>query len=329
MGVLPVPVTQHANFEVWAGTETVYVVNDNDGQLFTFEKMSQEETWATRGALASVGISNAAFDAAAASDPRALASVKSTDVMVVGIRNWPVGIRTSPAGDQGLGPRAALYSFGFLARRAASDRLDIHERELKVGLRVLRSPTGSVTGQVFVSDSLENGAGYSSLLGQPAEAEALIRYVVGQGDTTFYDFLVSPQHLGPSPSACFTSCPDCLRDFSNLSYHSILDWRLGLDVARLALDPNAAVDFSAVYWQGLDVLATDQYHAAMPGWDRTVFGGLQAVRRGAVAEIVVHPLWDLDLNNLTPQLANARTQATAAGCQVRFKSIFELLRRPF
>ena len=329
MGVLPVPVTQHANFEVWAGTETVYVVNDNDGQLFTFEKMSQEETWATRDALASVGIPNPVFDAAATPDPRALASVKSTDVMVLGIRNWPVGIRTSPAGDQGLGPRAALYSFGFLARRAASDRLDIHERELKVGLRVLRSPTGSVTGQVFVSDSLENGAGYSSLLGQPSESEALIRYVVGQGDTTFYDFLVSQPHLGPSPSACATSCPDCLRDFSNLSYHSILDWRLGLDVARLALDPNAAVDFSPAYWQGLDVLATNQYHAALPGWDRTVFGGLQAVRRGAVAEIVVHPLWDLDLNNLTPQLANARAQANAAGCQVRFKSIFELLRRPF
>ena len=237
------PVTQHANFEVWAGTETVYVVNDNDGQLFNFEKLSQEETWATRDALASVGVSNPVFDAAVQPDPRALASVKSTDVMLLGIRNWPAGIRTSPAGDQGLGTRAALYSFGFLARRAAADLLDIHERELRVGLRVLRTPAGAVTGQVFVSDSLENGAGYSSLLGQPPETEGLIRYIVGQHQTTFYDFLVSGQHMGPGPTACATSCPDCLRDFSNLAYHSILDWRLGLDLANLALDANCPSGF--------------------------------------------------------------------------------------
>jgi DEAD/DEAH box helicase domain-containing protein len=322
-------VTPHANFEVWAGTETVYVVNDNDGQLFTFEKLSQEETWATRDALASVGVTNQAFDPGAQPDPRALASVKRTDVMVMGIRSWPAGLRTSPAGDHGLGTRAALYSFGFLARRAAADLLDIHERELRVGLRVLRTPAGTVTGQVFVSDSLENGAGYSSLLGQPAEAEALVRYIVGQSGTTFYDFLVSSQHMGPGATTCATSCPDCLRDFSNLSYHSILDWRLGLDLANLALDSSAPVDFSPLYWQGLDVIAADQYQGALPGWQRVTFGGVQGVRRGAVAELVVHPLWDHDPNNLAPQLATAVAEANAAGCQARFKSIFDLLRRPF
>jgi hypothetical protein len=48
-----------------------------------------------------------------------------------------------------------------------------------------------------------------------------------------------------------------------------------------------------------------------------------------VAELVVHPLWDHDLNNRMPQLATAVAEANAAGCQVRFKSIFDLLRRPF
>jgi len=132
--------------------------------------------------------------------------------MVLGIQNWPAGIRKSPAGDEGLGVRAALYSFGFLLRRAAADRLDIPERELKVGLRVLQDATGDIIGQIFMSDSLENGAGYASLLGQPAETEALLRYVIGQPNPTFYSFLVSPQHAGPGPNACTTSCPDCLRD---------------------------------------------------------------------------------------------------------------------
>ena len=84
-------------------------------------------------------------------DLRALASVKVTDVMVLvlGLTQWPVGVRMSPAGYEGLPVRAALYSFGFLLRRAAADYLDIHEWELKVGLRVAPDPSGGVVGQIF------------------------------------------------------------------------------------------------------------------------------------------------------------------------------------
>jgi DEAD/DEAH box helicase domain-containing protein len=330
MGVTLHPASQRANFEVWADPETVYVVNDNDGRLFTFEKLALGETWVTRLALANVGVVNPTFDGGAGADVRALGSVKTTDVMVLGIRTWPTGIRKSPAGADGLGMRAALYSFGFLIRRAAADLLDVQEeRELKVGLRVLRDAAGDVIGQIFVSDTLENGAGYASLLGQPAVTEQLLQYVVGQSSPIFYGFLVSPQHAGPDPNACTTSCPDCLRDFSNLPYHSILDWRLGLDLARLALDPGAAIDFSVSYWQGIDTAAAAPYFAAMPGWQQVTFAGVQAGQRGNIIELITHPLWDCNVNNFGPQLAAAYAQAAAAGNQVRFKSVFELLRRPF
>ena len=332
MGVRPLQMKRRANFEVCADQETVYVINDNNGRLFEFEKLAQSETWVTRSALANVGVDRPALESSAGVDRRALASVKTTDVMVLGIVDWPAGIRTSPAGDEGLGIRAALYSFGFLARRAAADRLDVHEQEIKVGLRVLPDRTGGIVGQIFLSDSLENGAGYASYLGEPAETEALLQYMVGQSDPTFYRFLVDRQHAGPGQSACATSCPDCLRDFSNLPYHSILDWRLGLDLARLALDSTAAIDFTVAYWQGVDGAAARPYFLAMPGWQQVTFGGLQAGRRGTQAEIIVHPLWDSDPNRFGPQSANACAQAVGAGCdpaRVRFKSVFEVLRRPF
>lgn len=330
MGIAQLPLAQRANFEVWADQETVYVINDNDGQLFDFEKLAQGETWVTRLALANVGVNNPQIDAGAGVDQRALGSIKTTDVMVLGIVNWPAGLRRSPAGDDGLGVRAALYSFGFLARRAAADRLDVHEREIKVGLRVLRDAAGDVVGQIFMSDSLENGAGYATLLGQPLEAEALLQYMVGQSNPVFYGFLVSQLHAGPGPNACMTSCPDCLRDFSNLPYHGILDWRLGLDLARLALDPAAAIDFTVPYWQGVDTVAAGPYFSARPGWQQLTLAGLQAGRRGNRAEIITHPLWNTDPNFFGPQLAAAYAQAVAAGCQqVTSKSILEVLRRPF
>lgn len=327
MGIAAFNVAQRANFEVGADQQTVYTINDNDGQHFTFERIAGTETWATREALSQIGVSNPNFDAGP--DIRALGSVKRTDVMLLGIAQWPVGLRTSPTGDAGLGVRAALYSFGFLLRRAAADRLEVDERELKVGLRTIRNNAGDIIGQVFLSDSLENGAGYASLIGQPNEAEALLRYVLGDPNRAFYDFLVGPQHGGPGQAMCTTSCPDCVRDFSNLPYHSILDWRLGLDLARLALDANAPIDFSVDYWRGLDVFAAGTYFAAMPGWQLETFAGLQGGRRGSQVEIITHPLWNCDQNYFGPALAAAYAQAVASGYQVNFKSIFEVLRRPF
>jgi DEAD/DEAH box helicase domain-containing protein len=324
VGVRPIAMVPVANFEIWSDQETVYTINDNDGELFRFEKLLQGETWVTSSALNKIGIANPPIDTTVPAEVRALASVKPTDALVLGIRSWPTGANASPVRVEG---RAALYSFGFMLRRAAAVLLDVHERELKVGLRVTRGAPGQIVGQVFISDSLENGAGYSSYFGDPVEAERLIRFVLGHPQTSFWAPLVAPAHAG----VCQTSCPDCLRDFSNLAYHNILDWRLGLDLARLALDPAAPLDFSPQYWAGTAGGAAAPYFAAMPGgWQTTTFGGLQAGRRGPHAEIIVHPLWDTDPARLGPQLRTARAQALAAGCQaVAFRSIFEIVRRPF
>jgi DEAD/DEAH box helicase domain-containing protein len=321
MGVSAFAMTPVANFEICSAPDTIYVVNDNEGRYFNFEKLAHGETWVTRDALAKIGVNNPPL-AVGASEPRALASVKPTDVLVFGIRTWPFGVNASPLRVDG---RAALYSLGFLLRRAAAVQLDIDERELKVGLRVTQDATAQIIGQIFISDSLENGAGYSSYFGIPTEAENLLRFVAGQTSPAFYGPLVAQAHAG----ICQTSCPDCLRDFSNLSYHNILDWRLGLDLVRLALDSNAQIDFSAPYWQGLDATVAALYFGAMTGWQRLTYNGLEAGRRGNQVEIITHPLWSLDPSHFVLQLAAANTQALADGCQVTLKSIFEILRRPF
>jgi DEAD/DEAH box helicase domain-containing protein len=330
VGVTPIPLAPVANFEIWCGEDTVYVINDNNGELFDFEKLSMNEVWATRAALEQSGVTNpAALLAPMPPDSRALASVKYTDVLVLGIRHWPAGISARPLDVAG---RGALYSLGFMLRRAAAERLDIHEQELKVGLRVVRDAAQQVSGQIFISDSLENGAGYSSHIGTAVEAESLLRYVVGTGSSQFNGPLVARVNAQGHPAhaaLCNTSCPDCLRDFSNLAYHNILDWRLGLDLARLALAPNAPVDFSVAYWQGVDSQAAAAYFAALPGWQPVVFSGLHAAHYGNDIEIITHPLWSTEPGSYCPQLSAACAQAAAAGFTVTCKSLFEVLRRPF
>jgi DEAD/DEAH box helicase domain-containing protein len=317
------PLVPRANFGVWSGEETVFVINDNGGEGFDFRKLDGHDMWVTPEALNQINWANARLDAAAPADRRALASVKRTDLLVLGIRVWPQGILSSPVD---LNARAALYSLGFLLRRAAADLLDVDERELKVGLRVVRDNLGNVTGQVFVSDDLENGAGYSTFLGRPGESERLLQYMVGIGNPAFYEPIVADRHV----STCQTSCPDCLRDFSNLAFHNILDWRLGLDLARLALDAAAAIDLDVAYWQPLATQTSQNYFAAQRGWNFQAYGGLPGGRRGVVAEIISHPLWSRNPPALHAGLARAEAEARAAGAtRVSFRSLFEILRRPY
>ena len=315
-----------SNVSVGCDPQDVYLINDNAGRLFNFEKERNSERWVTREALARVGELHPVMAPNAAPDPRALASVKRTDVLVLGINDWPGGIKTNPLGEYGIATRAALLSFGYLLRRAAADMLDIHERELKVGIRIDSPPDGAVVGQVFMCDDLTNGAGYSSMLGEPAFMESFLRYVLGEAgpaSRVFFDPYMHADHAG-----CLTSCPDCMRDYSNLFFHTVLDWRLGFDLARLAADASAPIDFSPPYWHGIEDRAAAAYVGALR-WERTVFGGVQAGRRDNRAVIITHPLWDTRPDFMRPPLSDAYAQARDAGHEVTFRSVFEIFRRPF
>ena len=58
MGVAGIQMTPVANFEIGRDQDTVYAIDDNDGRQFDFEKLAQGETWATRDALAKIGVNN-------------------------------------------------------------------------------------------------------------------------------------------------------------------------------------------------------------------------------------------------------------------------------
>jgi hypothetical protein len=261
-------------------------------------------------------------------DVRALGSIKRTDLLVLGLRVAPPTLDFDPRRVEG---RAALYSLGFLLRRAAAVLLDINEWELRVGLRVVRNAQGNVVGQVFLSDALENGAGYCSQFATPAAMERLLRFVSdpafrlrpSDNCNTFLAPIIAARHA----DECRTSCHGCLRDYSNLAWHNILDWRMALDVARLALDGNAPVDITTPHWQPLVAAATTPYFHAL-GWTEITLGGLPAARSGGRGELIVHPLWA----GVHPRVLQARAEASTAGItqlQEPPKTLFELVRRPF
>jgi DEAD/DEAH box helicase domain-containing protein len=336
VGRPPFAMHQALNFEIGSGPGSLYVINDNGGNLFHFSPWqpgSQNliDVDAANAADAkfatSIGGRPSPLTAGGPVIACALAAISETDMLLLGIRDYGPGRVADPRNPPG---RGALYSLAFMLRRAAAVYLDIQDYELKAGIRSYEDPSiiGRVAGQIFLSDTLENGAGYATHLGTPAVTQDLLEMIARPTQREFYDRLVALFHA----DNCETSCPDCLRSYSNLAYHNLLDWRLAIDMAALALDANAPISLGSQLWAGVADLATVTLLAARPGYSRTTVAGLPAVTDGREVVIVTHPLWRSERASLGPELAAAWDEAERVrGFRVderSFISVFEALRRP-
>jgi hypothetical protein len=232
----------------------------------------------------------------------ALLARRKTDILLVGISNWSTGIFADPKTIEG---RAALYSLAFGLRVAAAAHLDVDVDELQAGFRSSVDATGRVIGEAFLCDSLENGAGYCRFLAQPAEFTKLLE----QANPAVSGSIASLwENHGDH---CDTSCNLCLRDYRNLAYHGLLDWRLALDMANILSDPNAIVDLNT-HWQNVvrDPRGSIPATFKRLGYgDPISFGNLTGFvhqsRQRQTIRILRHPLWTDDHQDWKTAIADA------------------------
>jgi DEAD/DEAH box helicase domain-containing protein len=268
----------------------------------------------------------------------ALLSRRHTDALLIGVRTWPAGVFADPQTVEG---RAAWYSFAFWLRQAAASKLDVDTQELDAGFRTL-AEGARVVAQAFLSDRLENGAGYCRELGKAEEfLDLLTQAGAGRADGIAAEWLSGVGTSGVTPPhapECDTSCNRCLRDFGNLPYHGLLDWRLALDMARLAADAGAVIDLAGGWGEQPNPWGRLVDGAAAPiattltrlQYDPSgVFHGLQAYRHRTRAEKPVllerHPLWTDD----HPVWQHAAAEATRTlGRPVAAMNPFRAIRRP-
>ena len=113
-----------------------------------------------------------------------------------------------------------------------------------------------------------------------------------------------------------------------------LDWRLALDMARLAADPNAVVDLTTPWgsranpWRSVQALVPailDKLGYALLEYG----GGLRAFRHRQNPQQVrveIHPLWQKDHEQVVKSLDQIK--GAAPNCSVGLLNPFLLLRRP-
>jgi len=143
----------------------------------------------------------------------------------------------------------------------------------------------------------------------------------------------------PHVLECDTSCNLCLRDFHNLPYHGLLDWRLALDMVHVALSPAAVVDLITSWgaltnsWASLISGSNAKIPSIMKRLfygDPVRFGNLNGYinrnQKRKEIRIECHPLWQDDHPEWL--LAKADAEERHAGYTVLQMNPFIALRRP-
>ena len=313
---IPTEKVPETNLEVASEFKDILSLNDNDGQKFRFER--QGDLWLSpetlRGTWARAGTETCEV---------ALGSMKRTDILLSKLGTIPPELDLDPSGPNRLQVTAAYLSWGSLVRKAACDHMDVHPSELGVNLRVV-PPLAETPArvEVFLADTLENGAGYCRHLGQIPNPAVLAPLAEGG---RFFKRLVDPDHSNPDPSRdCDSSCYDCLRDFQNANLHGILDWRLGLDLARLALDDSAVPSLRTPYWT--DIVRRSAHNLArLRHGTAQVQAGLWVVEVDGHLDLVLHhPLW----SSKHPSLASLAKELGIDVTDLPCCSVFDASRRP-
>ena len=302
----------------------VYVVNDNEGQMFEMFRADHGLEVPDRRLY----VGRRGPDAPGG-DPDivgAIGSVRRTDVLTLTLRSpeipGPDGTVDTSRDVVPMG-LSALWSFAELVRIAAGAELDVNPNELQVGLQPWRTDAGTVTRRIFIADALENGAGYARHLGSPE----VLTHVIGTVVKEIADKIESPRH----GAACDASCPDCLRSYDNRFIHPYLDWRLALDLAQLAKGDA----LPAERWLSQGEATTGSFVAAFgehTDIERMTAGGLHGIVTPSTGRAAVfgHPLWRSEPEHFVEpqQTADARIRAKLGIEEVRFFDLATLQRHP-
>jgi DEAD/DEAH box helicase domain-containing protein len=216
----------------------VHQINDNNGVLFRLGKMPGQfnNKWVVGALLdSSVSLSD--------EDDYAFVASRHTGVITLSIKqsNEDILFKSSNRYQQ-----AIFLSWAFLIRKSICDALDIETNEFDVGYRI--SPENNKP-EVYIVEKAENGAGYCNYLNGKENLDISRKVFIESllpGGSVYEQILMKETH----EKHCTSSCYDCLRDYYNQKHHSLLNWRLALDLAALANDPNTILDFSQPYWYG-------------------------------------------------------------------------------
>jgi len=253
----------------------------------------------------------------------AIIAGKTTDVLRFMPSLVPLGLNLDHMRSKG-GVKAAIYSAAFLLRATIADNMDIDPEEIEICNLQRHEIDGEYVGEIALSDRLANGAGF-------------VREACSDWDQLLYGILHPEPHSFPWVIAseshrkkCNSACYDCLKVYRNMTYHGLLDWRLGLAYLRVLHDKKYLCGLDGQFktpeldgWLDFAKKESDTF-ASQFKYQPYTFGSLPGFKAGNRNIIIVHPLWDTH----SPREILAEAVANAGSGPIHYLDTFNMLRRP-
>jgi len=213
----------YCNTELDGFTGKIFKVNSNKNEGFTFEKVKRGQNIGVYASLESSGSANlpdqSEREYVTDGDKAVLATEQLTDILVLKLSTIPPYLNLEGKTTEELIPiKTAWRSLAEILKMGIVILEDIEDTEISVGIR-----KNLTNWEVFLSDSLDNGAGYVSKYGKESLFSNLINFVK---KNIIGDSILGRKHA----DYCLSSCYHCIRNYENRRFHNELDWRLGIDM---------------------------------------------------------------------------------------------------
>ena len=309
----------------------VYRVNDRQGRLFTGATGTDQRGNSGRkleNQWIDVRFQEAdqlAFTAGTESESIAIVAPKVTDVLRIRPEAIRPGLWLDPVGAAGI--KAAYYSAAFILKAIAAEELDIDPDEFDISnVRQVELVDGTKGGEIVLSDHLANGAGFTNYVSDNWEKLLALATSFHPKSDSFVGSILGSEHKAD----CDASCYNCLRNYRNMVYHGLLDWRLGISLLHCLQSGSFECGLSGVFslpdlegWIKQATKLRDSFSASFSATPRN-FGPLPGLEIGNKEVLVVHPLWDMrhPVGLLAEGLASCRDESSQT------LDTFNLLRRP-
>lgn len=318
-------------------------INNNGGDYFKGKYISHQtrgadldKQWIASGFVGEVG----QVQSQSEEEALALISGKVTEVFRLQPQNLNLCLDINPFDrkDQlnAAASKGAFYSAAFLLQRTLADTLDIDPEEIEIAaIDSIELPenagvNGKKTASIVLSDELPNGSGFIQQLFE--KFDTYLQKCITPTIKDQYNYAIV------NNQDCQDASYSDLKNYRNMNFHPLLDWRLGVGLLRVMNDEN--------YLSGLQ--KDDYKHLELKRWKEFVkelaeqmagafdnivyqtFGQLQGFTlEGEHKVIITHPFWNWSPRQPAEEL-NILTEAIKEVGEedLYFIDSFNLHRRP-
>ncbi|PCH70318.1 MAG: hypothetical protein COC06_05380 [Bacteroidales bacterium] len=329
----------------YAQQELTWKINSNGGDLFKGKYIKQdkygasfEHQWINSDFINQLdNIQVISTEAESIS----LASSKITEVFRIEPNQLDLSLDINPFENSDLfkasASKGAFYSAAFLLQRTLADDLDIDPEEIEIAAidSIVLPEIGGVlnrnSASIVLADELPNGSGFIQQLYNNFE-KYLKKCIAPHSVKDKYNYSIIANQ------ECNDASYNDLKNYRNMNFHPLLDWKLGVGLLRIMSDKkylSGLIEDDFKYpelsnWQDFTKELAKKVEIDFDNVKCETYGSLNGFTiTDEIKVIIVHPFWNWtshqpneEQNILTKAIAEAGTE------NLFFVDSFNLHRRP-